>query len=64
LRNDLTPSVNPSRIAIVGPLPPPAGGMANQTLQLSRLLGEEGVYVAVSSRPCRKVPNGKWNNGR
>jgi len=32
--------------------------------ELQRLLGEEGVYVAVSSRPCRKAPNGKWNNGR
>jgi len=32
--------------------------------ELQRLLGEEGVYVAVSSRPCRKVPNGKWNNSR
>lgn len=29
--------------------------------ELQHLLGEEGVYVAVSSRPCRKVPNGKWN---
>ncbi|MDD5677625.1 MAG: DNA polymerase III subunit alpha [Kiritimatiellae bacterium] len=32
--------------------------------EFQRLLGEEGVYVAVSNRPCRKVPNGKWNNGR
>lgn len=32
--------------------------------ELQGLLGEEGVYVAVSNRPCRKVPNGKWNNGR
>ena len=32
--------------------------------ELQRLLGEEGVYVAVSSRPCRKVPNDKWSNGR
>jgi len=33
--------------------------------ELQRLLGEEGIYVAVSSRPCRKVPNGnKWSNGR
>jgi len=29
--------------------------------ELQRLLGEEGVYVAVFSRPCRKVPSGKWN---
>ncbi|MFH1476787.1 MAG: DNA polymerase III subunit alpha [Verrucomicrobiota bacterium] len=31
---------------------------------LQRLLGEEGVYAAVSNRPCRKAINGKWNNGR
>lgn len=35
------------RILIVGPLPPPAGGMANQTLQLQRLLTAEGVQVVV-----------------
>lgn len=35
------------RIGLVGPLPPPSGGMANQTLQLARLLGEEGVKVEV-----------------
>ena len=33
------------RVGLVGPLPPPAGGMANQTLQLARLLGDEGVAV-------------------
>lgn len=33
------------RIALIGPLPPPSGGMANQTLQLQRLLQEEGVDV-------------------
>jgi hypothetical protein len=26
------------RIGLVGPLPPPAGGMANQTRQLAELL--------------------------
>lgn len=35
------------RIAIVGPLPPPAGGMANQTRQLAELLGAEGASVEV-----------------
>src|SRR6185503_11237 len=35
------------RIALVGPLPPPSGGMANQTQQLARLLGEEGVKVEI-----------------
>jgi hypothetical protein len=33
------------RIAIVGPLPPPAGGMAGQTEQLVRLLQEEGAQA-------------------
>jgi phenylacetate-CoA ligase len=33
------------RIAVVGPLPPPAGGMANQTLQLTRLLRDAGANV-------------------
>ena len=31
------------RVLLVGPLPPPAGGMANQTQQLSRLLEAEGI---------------------
>lgn len=33
------------RIALVGPLPPASGGMANQTLQLSKLLISEGIGV-------------------
>jgi glycosyltransferase involved in cell wall biosynthesis len=33
------------RIGVVGPLPPPSGGMANQTLQLAGLLRGEGVTV-------------------
>lgn len=33
------------RIVLVGPLPPPAGGMANQTLQLAELLHGEGLAV-------------------
>lgn len=38
-----------SRVAIglVGPLPPPFGGMANQTAQLARLLEEAGLAVEV-----------------
>lgn len=32
-------------IGLIGPLPPPSGGMANQTLQLARLLGEAGQRV-------------------
>lgn len=33
------------RILLVGPLPPPAGGMANQTRQLAELLRGEGALV-------------------
>lgn len=37
----------PLRIGMVGPLPPPSGGMANQTLQLIGLLEGEGHHVEV-----------------
>jgi glycosyltransferase involved in cell wall biosynthesis len=37
----------PLRIALVGPLPPPFGGMANQTQQLAELLRGEGVSVGL-----------------
>jgi L-malate glycosyltransferase len=33
------------RVALIGPLPPPSGGMANQTLQLRELLASEGIVV-------------------
>ena len=33
-------------IGLVGPLPPPSGGMANQTLQLAALLRGEGIAVS------------------
>lgn len=33
------------RIGLVGPLPPPSGGMANQTRQLAELLQSAGAYV-------------------
>lgn len=36
-----------ARFALVGPLPPPHGGMANQTKQLARLLTGEGARVDV-----------------
>lgn len=35
------------RVVLVGPLPPPAGGMANQTRQLAELLAAEGARVAL-----------------
>lgn len=37
----------PLRLGIVGPVPPPNGGMAMQTRQLARLLAEEGVDVTL-----------------
>ncbi len=40
MKRDVPPS-----ICLVGPLPPPSGGMANQTRQLARLLGEAGLAV-------------------
>ena len=33
------------KIALIGPLPPPSGGMANQTRQLAGLLTQEGASV-------------------
>jgi glycosyltransferase involved in cell wall biosynthesis len=43
----LPPSPSPLRIGVIGPLPPPSGGMANQTLQLIGLLEAEGCTVDV-----------------
>ncbi|MGK5080792.1 glycosyltransferase [Janthinobacterium sp. HLX7-2] len=42
------------RIALVGPLPPPAGGMANQTAQLAALLRADGAQVQLLAvnGPC------------
>lgn len=39
------PAFQGLRIALVGPLPPPAGGMANQTRQLAELLRGAGAEV-------------------
>ena len=36
-------------IGLVGPLPPPPGGMANQTRQLADLLRAEGIDVQIAS---------------
>lgn len=43
------------RIGLVGPLPPPAGGMAMQTRQLAELLGAAGAHVTLvqSNAPYR-----------
>ena len=49
------------RIALVGPLPPPEGGIANQTRQLGELLGKEGALVTLvqSNAPYRP----RWIGG-
>ncbi len=39
--------VVPERVILVGPLPPPFGGMANQTRQLAELLRSAGAEVEV-----------------
>jgi glycosyltransferase involved in cell wall biosynthesis len=40
-------SLNGLSVGLVGPVPPPMGGMAAQTLQLSRLLTEAGAQVTL-----------------
>lgn len=40
-------ATNDLHIGLVGPLPPPYGGMANQTRQLAGLLTKEGVSVSL-----------------
>jgi glycosyltransferase involved in cell wall biosynthesis len=49
------------RIGLVGPLPPPSGGMANQTQQLATLLRAEGATVELIqvNRPYRPAWIGK-----
>ena len=46
------------RIGLVGPLPPPSGGMANQTLQLAKLLRAEGAAVELIQVNCPYRP--RW----
>ncbi|MDD3352543.1 glycosyltransferase family 4 protein [Zoogloea sp.] len=54
------------RIALIGPLPPPAGGMANQTRQLHELLSAEGACVEVVqvNAPYRPAWMGKLQGVR
>ena len=53
----------PNRIAMVGPLPPPSGGMANQTRQLAELLrarrgaGGSGADQSTLSSSLRRPPS-------
>jgi len=54
------------RIGLIGPLPPPYGGMANQTKQLANLLRSEGAEVEVVqvNRPYRPEWIGKAKGAR
>jgi glycosyltransferase involved in cell wall biosynthesis len=53
-------------LVLVGPLPPPSGGMANQTRQLARLLVDEGVRVRMvqTNPPYRPAWLGRLRYGR
>lgn len=50
------------RIALVGPLAPPAGGMANQTRQLAELLraGHASVEMVQTNAPYAPTWIGRW----
>ena len=47
----------PLHIGLVGPLPPPFGGMANQTRQLAELLRGEGLTVSLVQTNAGYRPN-------
>jgi glycosyltransferase involved in cell wall biosynthesis len=49
------------RVGLVGPLPPPAGGMANQTRQLAELLSaaQASVFMVQSNAPYRPAWAGR-----
>ena len=50
------------RIALVGPLPPPEGGMANQTRQLGELLQRDGAKVTLM--PVNAPYRPRWESSR
>jgi glycosyltransferase involved in cell wall biosynthesis len=54
------------RLLLVGPVPPPAGGMANQTRQLGELLTQEGVHVLplATNGPYRPAWLASWRGVR
>ncbi|MBK9234551.1 MAG: glycosyltransferase family 4 protein [Rhodoferax sp.] len=61
---DATDSLRPAgwpRVCVVGPLPPPSGGMANQCEQLVRLLTAEGADVRLvrTNAPYRPASIGR-----
>ena len=47
----------PLKIALIGPLPPPFGGMATQTQQLRKLLVEEGLHVDLVQTNAPYMPH-------
>ena len=49
------------RICIVGPLPPPSGGMANQCEQLVRLLKRDGIQVELVRNNAPYSPACSWS---
>ncbi len=52
---------SPLHIGLVGPLPPPYGGMANQTQQLGELLRSEGLSVSLVQTNAAYRP--QWVSG-
>jgi len=52
---------SPLHIGLVGPLPPPYGGMANQTQQLAELLRSEGLTVSLVQTNATYRP--QWVSG-
>ena len=51
------PMAMPLRIGMVGPLPPPSGGMANQCRQLIGLLKADGLAVELVQTNLPYRPN-------
>lgn len=56
LRAGTAPTGPVRPVFLVGPLPPPSGGMANQCEQLARLLRAEGIRVEVVRNNAPYVP--------
>ena len=51
----------PKHVGLIGPLPPPNGGMANQTRQLAELLRHEGIEVSLVQTNAPYRP--RWVGG-
>ena len=49
------------RIALLGPVPPPSGGMANQTRQLGELLSAAGAELTLV--PTNPAYRPAWTAG-